>query len=364
MPPRSDSLSRKTISWEAKDHILKVKKLPKKVFTSLKLSPSPTISEEFDPSVNIIDFYRGVSSNQEDETIDDILKYDDRNIRDNNIFMHYLFPLKKKDKPVSIEDRAYLTDDDILEFSTDPIIKKTVIKAIKMAMRYFGYQIINGELIRIPKIDIKRSTQRNTTDRSIKLFKRIVDFLYTICKNDDSEYDLYLLYIILMVCKEGEKNPTFRKKTRFIKAIFEQIDGEAESKLKFESKCDFKLDVTSGSLRSITREIKFDRLVSNTFENITKRLDSKCILHLNLKYKSFGFMASAFSARYQELFKKAESSSLVEKDSLVEKESKDGYVLSSSKYTFQPDTEENRYLNSLKWYVKDNESDIDLFAQL
>jgi hypothetical protein len=90
----------------------------------------------------LVEFYGGKTTDSEGRLLEDVLAWDDEELEAVHDFIQWLFPLPE---PSNFNpDAPLLTDADIREFKSDPLLRANLLKSCRRVLSFLGLELTEG----------------------------------------------------------------------------------------------------------------------------------------------------------------------------------------------------------------------------
>lgn len=135
-------------------------------------------SEKTEKKYNhIVEFYKGKVKDSKKRYISNILDFNYFQLEEIHDYIQWLFPLKEPS--LFNRNAPILTDEDILEFKNNDIIKSNIIKALKLLLNFYGYHLDedNFMLVKKTKYSIRLKYWMTPGNHNFLRITRILKFL-------------------------------------------------------------------------------------------------------------------------------------------------------------------------------------------
>ena len=99
--------------------------------------------------MNLIDFYKGESSDVEGRKLDEILSWPDDEWEFNHDFIQWAFPTREREH---VQPRfALLSDDDIRLWHSDPLLKANLRRSFDRFLAFLGLTYRDGSIVLVDR---------------------------------------------------------------------------------------------------------------------------------------------------------------------------------------------------------------------
>jgi len=91
----------------------------------------------------LLAFFRGTGRDDAGRSIETILSWDDTALEYHHDYIQWLFPMRV---PSSVHPEApILTEEVVQEFRRDPVLRRTLLRALDRMLRFYGLERITGD---------------------------------------------------------------------------------------------------------------------------------------------------------------------------------------------------------------------------
>ena len=147
----------------------------------------------------LIQFYRGKDTNQNRQHWDDIHHMDDFELEHNHTYIQWLFPLLERSR--AVPSSPVLSDDDVVEFCSDPELKERLKVSLDLMLKFYGLQRADNMIVPSSEFAIKSKNWVRRGDHNHLRLTRIMKSLSLL----GLETDAKMLQTCLL--KIAEANP-------------------------------------------------------------------------------------------------------------------------------------------------------------
>jgi Opioid growth factor receptor (OGFr) conserved region len=103
-----------------------------------------------------VSFYRGEVVHPDRLTLDEIIRWDDKEIENSHSIIQWLFPLNKPS--LNVANTPVITEHEIKQFRSDPELRNGVLRSLARMLRFYGLRMATPDMAIVKGKDFEQKS--------------------------------------------------------------------------------------------------------------------------------------------------------------------------------------------------------------